>query len=569
MVADDSNDDVAGAVPHEGRGEHQCLPVGRGVAHVATPNLLEAAAVGREAGAEIVITGIGQVDFTVGEVSATIGIGRLKLQSLDGADTFQAVGGDNHLAVAVVIEAVAGDVAIDSVAGVGVLYRHRADTFATVHRVVDAEHEELDAVAAIDCILNVGIETVAGKGVAVPYIVVGCGGLDGVVVLGMDGQHEGAGYHAAIFIIDGIAIDTTFGEGIAVKIVNTASLVLVGLLGNTVAGGADRDRRQRAHIVGRADNLHTEGVFRVGGEVIDGVAISVDKSVYHFTIHIYIIESIASAVTPIEGSAVGGASDCQAIDGQTAGASVVQCEEVTCNGAGIGTGVDSSAATVIDNEGDFTIIGACIPDEIDRIVATDGECSGGFGIVDGKRADDVSCLHHIDGASIPTVTVAVATDDGDVAIVASAVDEGSVAATVFQSGEGVAGPDRGVAVTAISCNGNRITGHGHKTRHCEAGSASPIDLPVALRIHIPNRLISQALPSDGSFVSSGGGSEIGNGQAASALQNKDIINVQVVVATTLGRLGIEGHTDSLTSILCKADILGQVGGAGDGGQVDV
>ena len=63
---------------------------------------------------------ITQIDFAVGE-HITSGCGRgLELQGFDGADTCKTFGGDNHLAIAVVIHGIARNITDGRIAGISV-----------------------------------------------------------------------------------------------------------------------------------------------------------------------------------------------------------------------------------------------------------------------------------------------------------------------------------------------------------------------------------------------------------------------------------------------------------------
>ena len=63
-----------------------------------------------EAVGKVGLSGVGQIDFAVGEFVATAGDRGLELQGLDSADALELRGGDNHLTVAVVVHAIARDI---------------------------------------------------------------------------------------------------------------------------------------------------------------------------------------------------------------------------------------------------------------------------------------------------------------------------------------------------------------------------------------------------------------------------------------------------------------------------
>ena len=130
--------------------------------------------------------GVHQVDFAVSEVVAGSGAGGLEFHTLNLAKASEAVGGDDDLGVAVVVVAVAGEVAGSAGGTVGIGKRHGAVGTAQDRIGLGGEVYIDDAgsiggrAVGLDTYVVMGVASEASEGIGVGG---DAGGYDGGVVI--------------------------------------------------------------------------------------------------------------------------------------------------------------------------------------------------------------------------------------------------------------------------------------------------------------------------------------------------------------------------------------------------
>ena len=110
MVAAYGNHHITHAIPFKSGVEHQRLPVGGVVTHVATPHQLESFGILDKSIRQVLDIGVGHIYLAAVEIVATCSADRHELQCLDCAHSFHLLYRDNHLTVTVFIKTVAWNI---------------------------------------------------------------------------------------------------------------------------------------------------------------------------------------------------------------------------------------------------------------------------------------------------------------------------------------------------------------------------------------------------------------------------------------------------------------------------